>query len=140
MKQDDKAVKRHWHLVVFEVPAVGHFTKISSYLWSRKRMITVPEINNMRIERNLPANSVLVNIAYMGMGTQYELTGSSPDPVPTRTTPAYLEGLSHAVRCEDPALVLNPHPEEDLFHHQEWQTGFAAGLVVRANASTAINE
>lgn len=119
---DESAIKRHWHLTVFSVPAAGHTSTVSLYLASKKRLITVPEINAGRANRKIPDESVITNIAYLGFGTQYEFTGTSAVKPPSNTSVAYHQGLAASLA---PVPAVNPHKDE--YSASEWELGHAAG-------------
>ena len=128
---DPKTVKRHWYLAVWNVPQVGHVQTVSAFVSGKSRNITIPEINVGRLQRQLPEHAVLVGVNYIGRHTQYELTETSPTPVSSSTTQAYLLGFEQALLNTEPEKLVNMFDEGDTFNHQEWAAGHAAGAVAR---------
>lgn len=135
--KDERLQKRHWHLAVWSIPQVGTYVPVSVFAWSQKRAITVPELTAARNQRQVPEGAVLVNVAYIGLMNQFELTGLSPDPVPTTTTPAYTMGLEQTMSVPDPTKLVNAFPEEDQFNHTEWALGNATGITMRTKIISA---
>lgn len=121
-KVDPTLVKRHWHLLAFDIPMAGFFGRSSMYVYSKKRLLSMPEVQLARHERNVPQGATLISISYLGMGNQHELAGTSPVKEPSTTSPAYHEGLRAALVDGAP----NPYPA-DAFEHQEWWLGNGAG-------------
>ena len=135
--QDLNARKRHWFLAVWSVPQVGSYMPASAYVWSDKRSLSIPLLTAAKEQRKLGEGAVLVNVAYVGYMTQYELTGTSPEPVPTVTTTAYSLGLEQAMTVPDPEQLVNAFAEGDAFNRAEWQAGFACGREMRTKIVAA---
>lgn len=140
---DPSASKRHWFLATWSVPQVGHFVPSSAFVWSTKRSISIPTLNAAKQQRKLNDGAVLVSVSYVGYMTQYELTGTSPDPVPTVTSSAYSLGLEQALTVPDPEKLINAFQPSDDFSHAEWEAGAAKGRelrirIVAASASPPI--
>lgn len=123
--------KRHWFLAVWSVPQVGSYSPASAYVWSDKRSLTIPQLTAAKEQRKLGDGAVLVNVAYVGHMTQYELTGTSPDPIPTVMSDAYTLGLEQALSATHPSQLVNAFPEGEPFNHAEWGMGFTRGLAMR---------
>lgn len=131
-KQDPQARKRHWYLAVWSVPQVGSYMPASAYVWSDKRSLSIPVLNAAKEQRKLGEGAVLVSVSYVGYMSQYELTGTSPQPVPTVTTDAYNLGLEQALTVPDPGQLVNAFLEDDDFQRTEWDAGVARGREMRA--------
>lgn len=129
---DTNARKRHWFLVVWSVPQIGHFVPMSAYVWSDKRSINIPTLNAAKQQRKLGDGAVLIGVSYVGYMTQYELTGTSPEPVPSTTTVSYNLGLEQALSVPEPEKLVNAYPEDDRFNHAEWEAGATRGREMRA--------
>jgi hypothetical protein len=69
--------------------------------------------------------------------TQYALTGTSPEPVPTVTTASYNLGLEQALTVPDPEQLVNAFPEGDHFNRVEWDMGVACGREMRSKIVSA---
>lgn len=123
--------KHHWHLAVWSNPQIGTFVPVSVFAMSKKRSITIPELTAAKSQRNVPDGAVLVNVAYIGCMPQHELTGISPDPVPTTQTPAFTLGLEQTLSVLDVAYLMNAYQDEDSFNHGEWEKGRDYGLTLR---------
>lgn len=134
---DPNTRKRHWFLAVWSVPQAGFLAPISAYVSATKRQLTIPEINAAKAQRQLGDGAVLVNVAYVGYMTQYELTGTSPDPVPTVTTAAFNLGLEQALTVPDPLQLQNAFPETEEFNRAEWDLGAARGREMRTKIVSA---
>lgn len=130
--QDPNARKRHWFLAVWSVAQVGSYMPASAYVWSDKRSLSIPTLNAAKEQRKLGEGAVLVSVSYVGYMTQYELTGTSPEPVPTVTTAAYTLGLEQALTVPNPEQLVNAFPEGDPFQRAEWQAGFTCGREMRS--------
>lgn len=128
---DLNARKRHWFLAVWSVPQVGSYSPASAYVWSDKRSLTIPQLSAAKEQRKLGDGAVLVNVAYVGFMTQYELTGTSPDPVPTVMSDAYTLGLEQALTAPNPDQMVNAYPVGDQFNCAEWDMGAARGREMR---------
>lgn len=128
---DKNARKRHWFLAVWSVPQIGHFVPMSAYVWSDKRSINIPTLTAAKQQRKLGDGAVLIGVSYVGYMTQYELTGTSPEPVATTTTAAYNLGLEQALSVPEPEKLVNAFQAEDRFHHEEWQAGANRGREMR---------
>lgn len=128
---DPNARKRHWWLAVWSVPQAGHFAPMSAYLWTSGRNVTIPQINTAKQQRQLPDASVLTGIHYVGYQSQYELTGTKADPIPSALTPAYNLGLEQALAAADPTVLVNVYTEAAPFERSEWQAGYDRGLELR---------
>ena len=129
---DQNNRKRHWFLATWSVPQVGHYAPASAYVWSDKRSLNIPTLNAAKVQRKLGDGAVLVGVSYVGFMTQYELTGTFPDPVPTSTTISYNLGLEQALSVSEPEKLINAYPEDDHFNHAEWEVGAARGREMRA--------
>ena len=134
---DDRNKKRHWFLAVWSVPQPGAYVPLSAFVWSRTRAVSLPILNGARESRKLPDNSTLINVAYVGYMTEYELTGTSPEPVATVTSAAYNLGLEQTFTVPDPNQLVNAFPEDDTFNHQEWALGAAVGRDMRTKIVAA---
>jgi hypothetical protein len=134
---DPNTRKRHWFLVVWSVPQAGFLAPVSAYVSSDKRRLTIPEINTAKGQRQLPEGAVVVNVAYVGHMTQYELTGTSPEPVPTVVTAAFNLGLEQALTVPDPLQLQNAFPETEEFNRAEWESGAARGRDMRTKIVAA---
>lgn len=132
-KKNPLLVKKHWHLIVWEVPAVGLPQKISTYSATRKRLASIPEIRAAQQERQVPQGAVLVNVGYLGFGTQYDLTGESPVKPPSKVSEDFLAGMEAGLHYTGPPEPINPFSDEqgDGYRAQEWQLGYANGLRFR---------
>lgn len=128
---DPSTRKRHWFLAAWSVPQVGHFVPSSAFVWSDKRSINIPALNAAKQQRKLGDGAVLVSISYVGYMTQYELTGTSPDPVPSVTSTAYSLGLEQALTVPDPEKLVNAFQPDDAFSHAEWEAGATKGRELR---------
>lgn len=128
---DPSACKRHWFLATWSVPQVGHFVPSSAFVWSSKRSISIPTLNAAKQQRKLNDGAVLVSVSYVGYMTQYELTGTSPDPVPSVTSSAYSLGLEQALTVPGPEKLINAFQPSDAFSHAEWEAGAAKGCELR---------
>lgn len=128
---DPNARKRHWFLAVWSVPQVGSYMPASAYVWSDKRSLTIPLLTAAKEQRKLGEGAVLVNVSYVGYMTQYELTGTSPEPVPSVTTAAFNLGLEQALTVPDPEQLINPFNIGDDFQRTEWQAGLTRGCEMR---------
>jgi hypothetical protein len=131
-KADPSSIKRHWFLAVWSVAQVGSYMPASAYVWSDKRSLSIPILNAAKEQRKLGEAAVLINVSYVGYMTQYELTGTSPDPVPSVTTAAYNLGLEQALTVPDPEQLVNAFPEGDDFNRMEWDKGSARGREMRS--------
>lgn len=141
MSQDaERLKKRHWFLGVWSVPQAGHFVTANAYFWSRTRAVTIPTVNSARDSRKLPEGSTLVNVVYMGYMTEFELTGTSPEPVASVTSAAYNLGLEQVFAVPDPSQLVNAFPEDDTFNHQEWACGAAFGRDMRTKIVTHVSK
>lgn len=136
-KADDRLKKRHWFLAVWDVLQPGTYVTRNAYVWSKTRAITIPTLNAARVSRQLPDGSSLVNVAYLGFMTEYELTGTSPEPVATVTSAAYNLGLEQSFTVPDPSQLVNAFPEDDTFNHKEWAQGATVGRDMRAKIIAA---
>lgn len=134
---DPNTRKRHWFLLVWSVPQAGFLAPISAYASSAKRQMTIPESNTAKQQRGLGDGAVLVNVSYVGYMTQYELTGTSAEPVPTHSTTAYNLGLEQALMVPDPTQLQNAFPAEEAFNHAEWKAGHARGSDMRLKIVSA---
>ena len=128
---DPRTRKRHWFLAAWSVPQVGHFVPSSAFVWSDKRSINIPALNAAKQQRKLGDGAVLVSISYVGYMTQYELTGTSPDPVPSVTSTAYSLGLEQALTVSDPEKLVNAFQPDDAFSYAEWEVGATKGRELR---------
>lgn len=128
---DPSTRKRHWFLAAWSVPQVGHFVPSSAFVWSDKRSINIPALNAAKQQRKLGDGAVLVSISYVGYMTQYELTGTSPDPVPSTTSTAYSLGLEQALTVPEPEKLINAFQSDDAFSHAEWEAGATKGRELR---------
>lgn len=138
---DPSTRKRHWFLAAWSVPQVGHFVPSSAFVWSDKRSINIPTLNAAKQQRKLGDGAVLVSVSYVGYMTQYELTGTSADPVPSTTSAAYNLGLEQALSVADVEQLVNAFADADQFNHAEWQAGATRGFEVRkkvADATTSL--
>lgn len=127
-KVDPNTSKRHWFLAVWSAPQIGAYVPMSAYVCSDKRSLTIPQINAAKDQRKAPDGSVLVNVAYIGYMSQYELTGTSAAPVPTTVTAAYTLGLEQALTVPHPATLVNAFPPSDEFQFAEWEAGRKQGM------------
>lgn len=127
---DSNSIKRHWFLAVWSVPQVGHFVPASAYVWSAKRHLSIPTLTAAKNQRNLDTGAVLVNVSYVGYMTQYELTGTSPNPVPTVTSTSFNLGLEQALTVPDIDELVNAFNPDDAFNYSEWAAGCARGREV----------
>jgi hypothetical protein len=137
--QDLNARKRHWFLAVWSVPQVGSYMPASAYVWSDKRSLSIPQLSSAKEQRKLGEGAVLVNVAYVGYMTQYELTGTSPEPVPSVTTTAYNLGLEQALASLNPEQLVNAFPLNDDFNRAEWEAGIACGREMRTRITATIS-
>jgi hypothetical protein len=135
--QDPSARKRHWYLAVWSVPQVGSYMPASAYVWSDKRSLTIPQLTAAKEQRKLGEGAVLVNVAYVGFMTQYELTGTSPEPVPSATTAAYNLGLEQALAHPNPSQLVNAFNIGDDFNRTEWEAGVARAQDMRTRIDAA---
>lgn len=129
--QDPNARKRHWFLAVWSVAQAGSYMPASAFVWSDKRNLSIPILTAAKEQRKLGEGAVLVGVSYVGHMTQYELTGTSPDPVPTTATAAYNLGLEQALTASDPTQLVNPFDIADDFQRAEWQAGITCGIEMR---------
>ena len=136
-QQDLNARKRHWFLAVWSVPQVGSYMPASAYVWSDKRNLTIPQLSAAKEQRKLGEGAVLVNVAYVGFMTQYELTGTSPEPVPTKTTAAYNLGLEQALASANPEQLVNAFNLDDDFNRAEWEAGVTRATEMRTRIVAA---
>lgn len=134
---DDRLKKRHWFLAVWSVPQPGAYVPMSAFVWSKSRAISIPVLNAARESRKLPEGSTLINVAYVGYMNEFELTGTSPEPVASVTSAAYTLGLEQTFTVPDPSQLVNAFPESDTFNHQEWAMGAAVGRDMRAKIVAA---
>lgn len=124
---DDRNKKRHWFLAVWSVPQPGAYVPLSAFVWSKTRSVTIPILNGARESRKIPEGSPLINVAYVGYMTEFELTGTSQAPVASVTSAAYNMGMEQTLTVNDPTKLVNAFPEGDTFNHQEWALGAAVG-------------
>lgn len=128
---DPNARKRHWFLAVWSVAQAGSYMPASAFVWSDKRNLSIPILTAAKEQRKLGEGAVLVGVSYVGHMTQYELTGTSPAPVPTVTTAAYNLGLEQAFASPNPEQLVNPFDLSDDFQRAEWDAGIARGHEMR---------
>ena len=129
---DERNKKRHWFLAVWSVPQPGAYVPMSAFVWSKSRAVTIPVLNGARESRKLPEGSTLINVAYVGYMTEFELTGTTQAPVASVTSAAYNLGLEQTFTVPDPSQLMNAFPEDDIFNHKEWALGAAVGRDMRA--------
>jgi len=131
---DARNKKRHWFLAVWSVPQPGAYVPLSAFVWSKTRAVTIPVLNGARESRKIPEGSPLINVSYVGYMTEFELTGTSAEPVASVTSAAYNLGMEQTFTVPDPSQLVNAFPEDDTYNHQEWAQGAAVGRSLRTKA------
>lgn len=129
MAPNDPNKKQHWHLLAFMYPGSGQWLPRSFMVSTPNKTLTVPYINAAKANNDVPDNSVLISISYIGHASTHDMRGTSDKLVPTKVSDAYRNGMQAALSGQ--ADVVNPYlaaegmPDQNLLIY-EWADGFAA--------------
>ncbi|AUV61822.1 hypothetical protein HWB52_gp07 [Pseudomonas phage Littlefix] len=127
-----KAVLKHWYIASFMVQHPGLWVPTSFVFGLEEMGVTIADLHRAKHENNVPENSVIIAVSYLGFKTNKAMQGLPDIDPPTEPSEKFKEGMVAAIKYveSDSNPILNPYslnPDNDpqLMHDaDEWNRGY----------------
>lgn len=145
MADAKKAEKKyHWYLLSFAVPTPGLITYVSVFTNTDTQQITMPVLRAARNAQQIPPQSCLISVSYIGRMTRSEMNPPVEEPKPVmEATEAFkrgvADGIQYTMGSEPVTNPYVPDPKATTISQEatEWFSGFSIGQRYRRETDMA---